>query len=125
MDTFILGLILEHVFYEYSEPILFVCRDHDWNRYLCSCCKLSEEWVLSKVSVSDLLSLVDNKITIRSLFEGNRQDLLVLLWDGQSIYLSQDDRIIQESLPDDELLEATKNNFEAYRKALAERAGLA
>ena len=60
MGTFIPGLILEHAFYEYSEPILFVCRDYDWNRYLCSCCKLSEEWVLSKVSVSDLLSLVDN-----------------------------------------------------------------
>ena len=62
-------LTLEHTFYHYDEPVLFTGKDKNGRRYLCSCCKLSERWVVTTVTVPALLAFIDNRITIREMFE--------------------------------------------------------
>ena len=52
-------MTLEYVFYAYDEPILFVCTDIQGTRYLCSCCKLSEEWAVAQVTEKALLEMLD------------------------------------------------------------------
>jgi len=55
-------LMLEHTFYEYGEPVLFVCTDQTANRYLCSCCRLSEEWLIAKTCPADLIDVIDDRL---------------------------------------------------------------
>lgn len=62
------SLAVEHVFYTYDIPILFVCTDGTGNRYLCSCCRLAERWLISRVHGPDLIRLMRNEIPIRKLF---------------------------------------------------------
>ena len=100
-------LALEHIFYEYGEPVLFVCRGTNNKRYLCSCCKLSERWILSQVSEEELIQLIDDSISIRSLFEPRVQSPFMLSWDGVSLS-AKFDNIMPELLPDAKPLELPK-----------------
>ena len=37
------NLYLDHILYEFEdEPILFLCKDKDGNRYLCHCAEIRE-----------------------------------------------------------------------------------
>lgn len=101
------NLYLEHIFYEYGEPILFVCCGSNNRRYLCSCCKLSERWILSQVSEEELIQLIDNSISIRSLFESRTHSLFMVSWDGVSLS-TEFDNIAPEFLPDAKPLELPK-----------------
>lgn len=69
-DIPILGkLKLEFVFYQLGyDPILFVCTDDNHDRFLCSCCKLCEEWIIGKVSNRMLLLMMDRQKTLRDVF---------------------------------------------------------
>lgn len=100
-------LALEHIFYEYGEPVLFVCRGTNNKRYLCSCCKLSERWILSQVSEEELIQLIDDSISIRSLFEPRVQSPFMLSWDGVSLS-AKFDNIMPELLPDAKPLDLSK-----------------
>lgn len=111
---------LEHIFYEYGEPILFVCLGSNNKRYLCSCCKLSERWILSQVSEEELIQLIDNSISIRSLFESRTQSPFMLSWDGVSLS-TKFDNIIPELLPDAKPLELPKNETDEYREFLVDQ----
>ena len=77
-------LTTEHVFYHYGyEPILFVCTDKNGIRYLCSCCTLGEVWIVGRTEASVLLDLIDNKITIREVYESPNNPVLFVAWDGK------------------------------------------
>ena len=61
-------LTREHIFYQMGlYPILFVCKDGNKNRYLCSCCRLGEEWIINQVSENALVAFIEDKITIREV----------------------------------------------------------
>jgi len=84
-------LYLEHTFYELDgEEVLFVCQDEKGNRYLCSCCRLGEKWVIGKVQRAALLSLIDDVITIREVFEKNCDSTFLVGWDGRTFSLTSD-----------------------------------
>ena len=111
------NLILEHTFYDYGEPILFVCRGIGDVRYLCSCCKLSEEWILVQASEDDLVKLIDETATIRSIFENCGEIPFMLLWNGAKLSLCFDE-VSEELLPDDAFLELSAEETAAYREFL-------
>ena len=87
---------------------------------LCSCCKLSERWILSQVSEEELIQLIDDSISIRSLFESRVQSPFMLSWDGVSLS-AKFDNIIPELLPDAKQLELPKSETNEYRKFLVEQ----
>lgn len=84
------NLTLEHTFYMYEEPILFVCTDSSQKRFLCSCCRLSEKWVVAQVDEEDLIKLIDDRITIREIFELRDNLKFLIIWDGESFSLESD-----------------------------------
>lgn len=110
-------LELEHTFYSYGEPILFVCRAKENTRFLCSCCKLSEEWILVRVSEADLIKLIDETITIRNIFVNCGEPPFMLSWNGSGFQLSIGE-VPEELLPDDEFLELSSEGTATYRKSL-------
>lgn len=61
-------LWLEHEFYNYDEPILFTCKDERDIRYLCSCCRLSSQWVLGTITSDILSAMIEDGITLRDVF---------------------------------------------------------
>lgn len=83
-------LALEYVFYEMDEPILFVCIDANQDKFLCSCCFLSENWLIAKVSRNQLTSLIDNEITLAELFQQCPERYFVE-WDGERFSLTDKD----------------------------------
>ncbi len=84
-------LTLEHVFYLLdSEPILFVCKDLMGHRYLCSCCLMYQEWVVGRTEESALLSLIDDKTTIRDIFVNDCDSKYLVWWDGENFKLNSD-----------------------------------
>lgn len=90
-------LSMEHIFYVLGfDPILFVCTDNEKRRYLCSCCKLGEEWVVSQVPNNALMALMENRLTIRAAFETSGNPIFFVRWDGEQFFISR-------SAPDDAL----------------------
>lgn len=84
-------LMVEHIFYELnSEPILFVCKGAGDIRYLCSCCLMYENWVIAQTSESTLCKLIDDKITIRDVFEVYNDTVFGVSWDGSKFDIDFD-----------------------------------
>lgn len=78
---------IEYTFYIYDNfPILFVAKDENNTRFLCSCCKLGEQYVIVETSISALLSLMDNSTTIRDIFSTNYDGFWGFTWDGKHIH---------------------------------------
>jgi len=75
---------IEHTFYSLGDvPVLFVWVDGTDARYLCSCCKLHEEWLVGQVLESALTDLIDDKVTIREVFESRCEVKAFAVWDGE------------------------------------------
>ena len=93
-------LFLEHTFYMLDdEPILFVCKGIGDIRYLCSCCRLYEKWVVGQVAETELINLIDDKVSIREVFE-NCDTKFVVRWDGKRFKVDGDvhDNLIGKSV---------------------------
>lgn len=90
-------LFIEHVFYEYDEPILFVCTDDRYRRYLCSCCDLSKQWVLTSTSEEDLIQMIDNKISLENMFVISETH--VISWDNGILSIRAYDPGTDDLLP--------------------------
>lgn len=83
-------LFIEHQFYELNdEPILFVCKDDSSTRYLCSCCLMYEKWVVAQADEVELIDLMDDKITIRKVFETHIGTAILVSWDGSGFSVEQ------------------------------------
>ena len=78
------SVTIEHVFYEYKKPTLFVLKDRNQTRYLCSCCKLDEKWLVAQISTRTLIDLIENKITLDTVFK-NTNNKLPLSWDDENL----------------------------------------
>ena len=76
-------LNVEQVFYYMDEPILFTALDENKVRYLCSCCKLGTEYLITPATNETLLDLIHNKITIRQAFLN--QNATGITWDGEHV----------------------------------------
>lgn len=113
-------LFLEHTFYSLDgEPVLFVCKDTSELRYLCSCCQMYEEWVVGQISESILLDLIDDKVTIRGVFEDNCDTRFFVTWDGEEFHLDTD--CPYDALPKaGAKLELRRAREGTYRKTLEE-----
>lgn len=80
---------LEHVFYEYEEPVLFVCIDQRENRYLCSCSRLSEQWLVGRITNEQLLEIIDKSLAVDSFFRTCGFTFCVH-WDGENLRYTSD-----------------------------------
>lgn len=110
-------LFLEHTFYMLDdEPILFVCKGIEDIRFLCSCCRLYEKWVVGQITEAELISLIDDKVSIREVFE--RCDTkFVVRWDGEKFEVDGD---VHDSLlpKPGALLELDREKCGVYRESL-------
>lgn len=77
-------------------------KDRTGKRYLCSCCRLCEEWVIEETSTTLLLRLLDNKIAIREAFIGDTGTKFFVVWDGKKFDYGS-------TIPDDALPKAGAN----------------
>ena len=83
-------LFLEHTFYMLDdEPILFVCKGLEDIRFLCSCCRLYEKWVVGQVTATEIINLIDDKVSIREVFE-QCDTKFVVKWDGEKFEVDGD-----------------------------------
>lgn len=112
---------IEHTFYAMgNEPILFVWVDTVGTRYLCSCCKLGEEWVICEASAEALVDLIDERATIREIFENGCGHKAFAVWDGTRFEITGE--IPADALPEEgETLELEREKNGPYRKALGQR----
>lgn len=111
------NLMMEHEFYSFgSDPILFVCKDKDNLRYLCSCCHIGDEWVVGQVSEENLIRLIDDRMSIRKVFE-TCDPLLFVVWNGEDFCLEFD--IPDEAFPQaGAFLEMDEEKTGTYRETL-------
>lgn len=91
-------LMMEFDFFSYNgQPILFVCKNEAGERFLCSCCKLSYEWVITPVTMAEIQKLLDGDIAIRDVFVKPNKTIFAT-WTGSALYQSY-------YIPDDALPE--------------------
>lgn len=77
-------LKIEHQFYALNgEPILFVCKDMAGVRYLCSCCRMYEQWVIAQADEAMLVKLIGDEVTIRDVFQMHNGAVILVSWDGE------------------------------------------
>lgn len=81
---------IEHVFYEYEIPTLFVCTDDAQRRYLCACCKLGEEWLVGRVSEDTLILMIEDNIALDEVFKKKSDVVFPLSWDGKHLTILPD-----------------------------------
>ena len=110
----------EHTFYELDgEPILFVCKNETGTRYLFSCCQFGKKWVVCQVSVSALIDLMNDKVTIREVFEKSASSFSVAL-NGEQYKATND--FPYDALPQTgALLELEYEKTGSYYKKLKEQ----
>ena len=108
----------EHIFYQLGcDYILFVHKDTNDTRWLCSCCKLGEEWAVCRIATELLLDMIDEKITIREAFETSGNPVYFARWDGMSMTVS--DVLPYDALPKTgETLELGPDRTGEYREKL-------
>lgn len=72
LENEIIGkLYIEQVFLYTSYPIIFTCRNTSHELYLCVCCRSNcdgKKWLLSQIDENIILSMLEDKITIRDAF---------------------------------------------------------
>ena len=92
---------LEHTFYAMgSHPILFVCKSMSGTKYLCSCCKLLEEYIAVKTTASTLSKLISEEITIREAFESSPGPKLFIAWNKDTDAFDASNEIPEDALPE-------------------------
>lgn len=90
-----------YAFYMLERPILFICKDANNNVYLCSCCELYPElqWVIAKISIQEILSLIDNKLSLFDIFQSSENKWVAEWKEGDLT-----ERIYEVNLFDDDML---------------------
>lgn len=98
-NTLHLGrLYMNKIYFSYeSEPILFLLLDNSNRLYFCNCFEIRDryEWLISRITNSQLLKLVQKEITIRDLILSS--DYVLYLSDAQEIILNSiEERMLPE-----------------------------
>lgn len=80
-------LTLDYIIFEDECPILFVCKTAKNQLYLCDCCDTYQEqkWLIAPVTVSKLQQMLEDKITIREVFENAEDKCCVATWSRGDI----------------------------------------
>ena len=73
-------LTVERIFYDGEEPVLFTAKNENDIRYLCACCRLGTQYLVSPVANKALVRLIRNEITLREIFI--MHDTVGITWDG-------------------------------------------
>lgn len=76
-DLFINKVLLEYEL----EPVIFVCKDSYNNFFLCICddfIDTKRSWIAVKISVEDLLDIINNKITLLSAFKKSEDKTIII-----------------------------------------------
>ena len=111
------SLTLEHTFYMLGcDHILFVCENANGLRFLCSCYHLGEGWVIGRVEEKILVDLIDDRITIREVFEQHCSPKWHVIWDGETYGFEKD--VPEDILPEKGALLELKSESQQYRKVL-------
>lgn len=99
-----------------TDPILFVCRDTNGLQYLFSCCTPGEAWVIGQAETAALLDMMNDKITIREVFENHCKSVFLLLWNGKQYFFcnSLDGCLPQQGA----YLELDDDALNSYRETL-------
>jgi len=87
----IFGFKVDKVFVEGSYPILFTCTDEENGLFLCSCCQNNAEarkWLVTKTDKNIIVSMLENKITMREAFFEYRNDKYTIIEDNEGVYVS-------------------------------------
>lgn len=76
-DLFINKVLLEYEI----EPVIFVCKDSYNNFFLCLCddfIDANRSWIAVKISVKDLLDVINDKITLLSAFKKTENKTIII-----------------------------------------------
>ncbi|MCM1399926.1 MAG: hypothetical protein NC225_10660 [Clostridium sp.] len=79
-DLFINKILLEYDL----EPVIFVCKDNFNNFFLCICddfIGITRSWIAVKISVEDLIDIINDKITLLSAFKKSESKTIVIDYD--------------------------------------------
>jgi hypothetical protein len=116
-------LYLDEELVEFDIPIFFICKDVDNQKYVVLCID-SEEllYVIGKVSIEDILSMLTSEITLRDFFMKVNEKWKVFA--GEDYLSDQVEKI--EKFQDDELptvgayFELSNDKIETYKKRLVQ-----
>lgn len=123
-------LQMEQVIVDYIYPLLSVLKDVAGKRYLCMCfdTRGAQQWLVTPISNSGLIDLLNNEITLSAPFENPRTKKLRVTMDyhtrAETFQFLSASQIPKEDLPEaGEYLDAEPNEWEDYIRLLSPRDG--
>lgn len=87
------NITIDQVLFESSYPILFSAYDNN-NEYLFICHSVNSErmsWIVTKTTYDIIISMLNNKITIRDAFLGFTSEKILLTFDKEGMHTSKCD----------------------------------
>lgn len=117
------NLDIDEIICEYDFPVLFTLKNSKSdNRYIAVCCEIVEEqrWVISPISVNNIINLLTDKIDIYSSFITNPKAECIIAHWSKSKKVTTYDYIKCSDIPESDLplkgeyLEAEEGEFEEY-----------
>lgn len=79
-------LNIEEILVTFDIPLLFVCKDDHDERYLGLCINEEaeeESYLIGKISISSLINMLSNKITMYDIFLADGQKMIVKMSNKQ------------------------------------------
>jgi len=107
---------LDTVLFEAKYPVLFTCKNFD-DIYMFICCTVNADiikWIATKTDYSILISLLENRITIREAFLHGKEEKIVINYDGISVkyFKEESNNIPDDLLPTEgEYMDAEEGEF--------------
>lgn len=118
-------LYLDKILFEFDyEPIVFVCKNINNLRFLCVCDDVIERysWIVSRISNKKLIEVIENRITVMSVFSCSKHKILVIDRDFDSdeyrYSFSFFKDIAADELPNEDQYLNMDGKFEDYVKTL-------
>lgn len=119
-------LQMEQVIVDYVYPLLSVLKDGSGKRYLCMCfdTRGAQQWLITFISNSVLIDLLNNKVTLAAPFEDSRTRKLRVVMDyhtrAEDFQFLNAAQISKEELPEaEEYLDAEPNEWAEYIRMLS------
>lgn len=114
------GLELECILFEGNYPIAFTCTDKECKVYLFICYEVNSEavrWIASETSYEILISMLEDKITIRDAFLAKSEKKYMIEFNGDfnkiKVEYVDRDKLNSSILPTEgEHMEADDDEFE-------------
>ena len=118
-------LRMEQVIVDYVYPLLSVLKDNHGSRYLCMCfdTRGMQQWIITPISNSALIELLQNQITLASPFENPSTRKILVNMNYQTrvetFQVLDACQIPKEDIPEaGEYLDAEPGEWDEYIKTL-------